>query len=169
MKKTALLSLTLLFAVGALAQMHGGMPGMPGSGNGNGNGTGTMMQRLGAMAMPHFEVAADGTVITVQRGEIVAYTANGTKAWTYELEDNAMNPVRVAGTLVLVGGNKTLTALNVSNGAKAWTLALDGYAMHVEPAATQIYVMVVKVEGTTLTRTLLAVSNSGTVLWRQTL
>ena len=169
MKKTALLLLVVLLAVPAFAQMHGGnMPGVPGNGNGMGSKT---MGGLGLMLMPGLEVAADGTVVVASRTDIAAYTPNGTKAWTYTA-DAAGARVRLAGTLVLVIerlGGRSLTALNVSNGAKAWTLELDGNGMHVEPAANQIYILVTKVEGTTPVRELVAVSLSGSVLWRRTL
>ena len=167
MKKTALLLFVVLLAVSASAQMHGGnMPGTPGNGTGTKPMSGNVL-----MLMPGLEVAADGTAIVADRVGVVAYTPNGTKAWTYTI-DSPGAQVRVAGTLVLVTerlGGRSLTALNVSNGTKAWTLDLDGFGMHVEPAANQIYVLVTKVDGTTLTRELVAVSMSGSVLWRRTL
>jgi len=41
--------------------------------------------------------------------------------------------------------------------------------MHVEPAASQLYVLVTKIDGTTPVRELVAVSLSGSVLWRRTI
>jgi hypothetical protein len=108
------------------------------------NGTppngGSNMGNAGEMGPMHLAVASDGTVVVIDRD--------------------------VSGATI----TQTLVAYNAS-GAKAWTLALDGLAMNVAAAANQFYAIVVKPgsNDTPATRTLVAVSLSGVILWSQPL
>ena len=162
MRKTAILTLViLLISASASAQMMrppNQSPMNPGNG----------------MGPVDLAVAADGTAITIDRNEttdkVVAFNATGTKAWTYSFENAIAHRVLLVGTQAIVATDAELVALNISNGAKAWSLALDGVAMQVETGANQIYVIVAKHNGqrgrfAAMTRTLVAVSNNGTVLW----
>lgn len=200
MRKTAVVVLiALAVASFASAQMMGrgpgmGMPGMPGQSSGMmGNSNFTM----GAM---HLTVAPDGTVSTVERRydaatktlteKLIAYNATGTKAWTFDTTGGA-NAFEVAGAHVILSSGRTplaggsytseLVALNLSDGKVAWRLKVDGVAMSIEPAPSQIYVLVVKPAGSATgfpgmiggmmsgDRTLVAVNHSGVVLWSQPL
>lgn len=157
MRKLTLFAL-LFAATIAGAQMH--------------RGSGTSMAPMNVV------VAADGTVITFERAggvtNIVAFTANGTKAWTHALEDADAHQLAIAGTLVVVADDDTLLALQIANGATAWTTEVGGFAMNVQATTSQLYVVVVKemqhqrMMGPA-TRELVAVSFSGSILWRQTL
>lgn len=194
MKRVAVAVALLLLAAPTFAQMH--QPGMPPSTPGTGM-SGTEMGNMGPM---HMAVATDGTVVVIERtlnsanttvsSAIVAYSASGAKAWSYPLDANGAMEIEVAGNLVVFGSARgasastagTLTALQLSNGQKAWSLTLDGFAMAIEPAANQLYVIVVKPgaqQNTTssrfgmtygpATRTLNAVTFGGVVSWSKPL
>lgn len=168
MKPNAILTLVLLFLASvASAQMMRPPSSMPGHGG---------MGPADGMGPIDLAVAADGTAITIDRNDandkVVAFTASGTKAWTYTFENAVARRVLLVGTQAVVATDTELVSLNVSNGAKAWSLTLDGTAMQVETGANQIYAIVAKHPNTpqrgrftAMTRTLIAVSNNGTVLW----
>lgn len=155
---------------------HGGMGEAAGGPHGEGFGPGG-----------HLTVATDGTVL-IERSvttngttseELVAIR-NGATAWTAALPDHAR--VELSGAQVIevihttaTGATSpatTLTALSVSTGAQAWTLNIDGAVTEVEPFNGGTYAVVVKpaaTTGGTATRSLVAISTTGTILWSVTL
>jgi hypothetical protein len=169
---------TAVFAVLLLASIanaqHGGGMGMGPGGPGDGFGGGGQVI-----------VGSDGTVYltrtTIDTGtrtsttQLIAVKSNGTTAWSVTLSN--------AGRLLLAGSNlisvnearnsdgtlaSTVTALATATGATAWTQTVSGRITELEPFSGGIYAVVVTPAtstGGTATRSLVAISNGGTVLW----
>jgi outer membrane protein assembly factor BamB len=143
------------------------------------------------MAAMDLLVAPDGTIIVEQTGagsmpmtaarqQVVAISPSGAAAWSWS-SDDPIQFVSLANTLIVVasgdmdemhdgvGAKGALTALSLSTGRPAWTLPVGGIVMNVIASSQQIYVVVVKGTATSASRTLLAISNSGVVLWSKVL
>jgi hypothetical protein len=173
MKKTGIAVLALLMAATfAIADDHGGPVG-PGGPGPDGPGGG-------------LSVAADGTVIitraaasstrTTPVAEIVA-VRNGAIAWTstlpsprtdIELSDSQVIEVFDGTAKGATTPTTTLTALSVSSGTQAWTLNITGRVNDLTPFNGGTYAVVIvpaATSGGTATRSIVAISSSGTVLW----
>jgi hypothetical protein len=151
--------------------------------NGGGHGAGGGDNRRDDGGGANLLVAADGTAFIVQRitdattdvttTRVVAISPSGATSWTATLPANSGH-----GDLVLSGTNliavstpraadgtaataSTLTAISTASGATAWTLTLPGVAQDVRPFSGGTYVIVTS----TTTRSLVAVSNSGAILF----
>ena len=87
--------------------------------------------------------------------------------------NGSMGPMNFAvsadGSLVVFADDDQLVALNAATGNVAWTLKLDGYPMHIEAGGAQFFAMVAGIDTRPATRTLVAVSASGTVQWSKKL
>ncbi len=172
MKRILTATLVLLLTAGvALAGPGGGGrgPGGPGpDGPGGGNAI----------------VLADGTLIDTRRvvdtatdtstTQLVALTTAGSTAWTVTLTDG--------GHFTLSGGNllsvdssaadsavtSTVSARSTATGAEVWTATINGRVTDLEPFSGGTYAIVVTpaaAAGGTPTRSVVALSNSGTTLW----
>jgi hypothetical protein len=147
--------------------------------NGGGHGPGGGDNRRDDGGGANLLVAADGTAFLIQRvtdattTRVVAISPSGATSWTATLPANSGH-----GDLVLSGTNliaistprpadgtaataSTLTAISTASGAIAWTLTLPGVAQDVRPFSGGTYVIVTS----TTTRSLVAVSNSGAILF----
>lgn len=195
-KEKTMKSRWVVFVLGSLvaatlnAQRMGHHPASPIGGMGPGmsamdllvtpDGT-IIVEQTGAGSMP----------MTSARQQVVAISPSGAPAWSWTSEDE-IQFVSLANTLIVVasgdmdemhngvGAKGALTALSLSTGRAAWTLPVDGFVVNVNASAQQIYVVIVKPGsnvrpttgtpmGTYGTRTLLAISNSGVVLWSKVL
>lgn len=167
---TLTLALTMLAAVGAYANGpdHGGGPGGPGGPGEHG---------FGGPAI----IGSDGTVYVTKASatagsiDIVAIRSTGAVAWTATTADH--------GRLTLSDGNllttsdtkntdgtfsSTITAISTTSGTVAWTKTFAGLAEPIGTFSGGTYVSVVvppATSGGTATRSLVALSNSGSVLW----
>jgi hypothetical protein len=169
---TAVFAILLLASI-ANAQHGGGGMGMGPGGPGEGFGGGQVI------------VGSDGTVYltrtTIDTGtrtsttQLIAVRSNGTTAWTVTLSN--------AGRLLLAGSNlisvnearnsdgtfgSTVTALASATGATAWTQTVSGRITELEAFSGGIYAVVITpatTTGGTAMRSLVAISNSGAVLW----
>src|SRR5260221_3347113 len=132
-------------------------------------------------------VGSDGTIYITREAatstssnrvfEVVAIRSTGTTAFTATLPSGARH-VELSGTNLLTVTDTTasgatsptseITAISAATGATAWTLNIDGRVTGIEPFSGGTYVTIVKPAATTggaATRTLEAVSASGSVLW----
>ena len=79
--------------------------------------------------------------------------------------------VAADGSVIVLASATEIVALSTATGNVAWTVKLTGTPMQIETAGNQIFVMVVDTTDTTMpvrrgsARTLVALSNSGAVLW----
>jgi hypothetical protein len=173
----------------------GGMGGGMGTGNQGGgmiNGMGAMQEIVvaedgSAILVRHLETDAVGQF------EVVAIRTSGATGWSYKLPTLGAARVELAGTNVLavqqgqglgnqgtppttpVAPKTKLTAISQASGAAVWTLDLDGMVGDVEEFSGGIYLTVTKpatdASGAPIprsgngTRSLLAISNAGSVLW----
>jgi hypothetical protein len=166
MKKALAVTFALsLFAAVAMAnEGHGGGPG-PGGPEGG------------------FIVGSDGTVYltttTVSSGvattTVKAVRSTGVVAWTatingrggLELSDGnllSVTEVRAADGTV----TSTITAISTATGTTAWTRAIGGRIAELQPFSGGTYAIAVvpsTTTGGTATRSLVAISNSGAILW----
>ena len=171
MKKVLIATLTLLLVAGvAMAQrgpMHEGRgPGGAAPGGGN------------------LIVASNGTVFVTRvvtdsatnsaSTQVVAITSSGSQAWTATLANRGH--LTLSGNVLLSVSDastgsalsSTITAINIATGATAWTLNQAGHVMDLEPFSGGTYAIVVTpaaTSGAAATRSLIAISGSGTVLW----
>jgi len=167
MKRILILTiiLTMTAAIASANDGHGGGPGFGPEGGGGGaivgsDGTAYVESHTGS-----------GSTATTQ---ITAINAGGTKRWTITV-DNGSHPVLSGSNLIVASrtGDTTtasfkLTAINTASGATAWSLTINGIAGGIEPYNGGVYVTVVTpatTSGTAATRSLVAVSSSGSVLW----
>jgi len=165
---TLTLALTMLGTVGAYANGpdHGGGPGGP-----------ALEHGFGGPAI----IGSDGTVYVTKASatagsiDIVAIRSTGAVAWTATTADH--------GRLTLSDGNllttadtkntdgtfsSTVTAISTASGTVAWTKTFAGLAEPIGTFSGGTYVSVVvphTTSGGTATRSLVALSNSGSVLW----
>lgn len=176
MKKTGIAVLALLMAATfAVANDHpAGPAGGPGGHGPEGDGGG------------YLNVAPDGTVIITRAAagstaaapvaELVAIR-NGAVAWTstlpsprtdFELSDSQIIEVIDSTAAGATTPSTTLKALSVSTGAQAWTLNVTGRVNDLTPFNGGTYAVVVipaSTSGASPTRSLVAISGSGTILW----
>lgn len=169
MKRVLILTVAMMLAaVGAFAQGHGPDHGQGGPGGAQG---------FGGPAI----IGSDGTVYVTKASatsgsvDVVAIRSTGAVAWTATIADR--------GRLLLSDGNllsasavknadntitSTITALSIATGTVAWTKDFAGHAEPVGAFSGGTYVSVVvpaTTSGGTATRSLVALSNSGAVLW----
>ena len=178
MKKALIAALTILMvATMASAQMGGGHHGNPGQGRG---------PEAGGPMGGHLIVADNGYVIVTRvvtdsatntsSVQLVAITPSGSQAWTSTLTGgrggftlSGNNLLTVSSTAASDGTvSSTITARSVTTGATAWTLTRNGHITDLEPFSGGTYAVVVvppTTAGGTATRTLIAISASGTVSW----
>ncbi|MEO8037006.1 MAG: hypothetical protein ABI837_21445 [Acidobacteriota bacterium] len=191
MKKTVLaVALTL---VAAFAQAHGG-PGGPGAAGAMGPGGPGAAGEMGPGGPGRdggeVIVAADGTAFVTQRmstgtntstEQLIAISPAGAIAWKITLDSSHHGFVLSGSNLLTVAGtaptsttaaSSKITALSTASGATAWTLTVDGLVRELRPFNSGTYAVVVipaTTTGGTATRKLVAISNSGPVLWSVTL
>lgn len=84
--------------------------------------------------------------------------------------------VAADGSVIVLASADQVVALNAATGNVAWTVKVTGYPMQLSAAGNQIYVLVVDTADMTTmpvrrgaARTLVAISNTGTVLWSKKL
>jgi outer membrane protein assembly factor BamB len=178
MKKTVIAVLALMMAATfAVADEHGGPggPGPGGAGPGGFEGPGESLN-----------VAPDGTVIITRAAASstaanpvaeIAAIRNGAVVWTSTLPSRRTD-VELSGSQVIevydgtaTGATTpatTLKALSVSDGTQAWTLNVTGRVSSLTPFNGGTYAVVTvpaATSGGTATRSLVAISSTGTILW----
>jgi len=152
MKKAGIATLTLLLVAGAAMAQHGG----PGGGE-------VLVASNGTVFIT--SVVRDSATETATT-QIVAVTTSGAKAWTATLANGGR--LTLSGNNLLSVSDGTITAINTATGATAWTLTQSGRVMELEPFSGGTYAIVVTpaaTSGAAATRSLIAISSSGTVLW----
>jgi hypothetical protein len=161
----------MMFAALAFANgsEHGGGPGgFPGDGGGPG---GLTVDSNGTIYLT-VETAA-GTSTAAPTFAIKAISSTGTTLWTsasfsgehFELVNSNLIAVSVTRATSTTAASSTITALSTATGTQAWTLTVDGVVTDIHPFSGGFYAVVV----TSTSRTLEAISNSGTVLWKVSL
>ena len=159
----ALLAMTLI-ATGAFAQQHGRRGGGPGDGGmGPGGGGG------------NFLVTSSGTVIIRTAAGLSAINSSGATVWTATLADarghlvlSGNNLLVVTDTSTSTSTSSTISAISTATGSTAWTLNVDGHVGQLEAFSGGTYAIVSvppATRGGTGTRSLVAISNSGSILW----
>jgi len=159
-------ALTMLAAVG-YAQGHGPEHG-PGGGPGGGFGGPAIIGSDGTVYVTKASTTADSV-------DVVAISSTGTTIWTKTLADHGglrlsnNNLISVSTTKATDGTvSSAISALSITTGAVAWTHTVSGHADVIGSFAGGTYFSVVvppATQGGTATRSLVAISNSGTVLW----
>jgi hypothetical protein len=126
-------------------------------------------------------LTAAGTSTTAATFVLKAINSSGAIVWTsasisgehhFELANSNLISVSTTRATTTTAASSTITALSTATGTTAWTLTFDGIATDIHPFSGGIYTVVVTppaTSGGTATRTLEAISNSGTVLWKQTI
>lgn len=178
MKRILIATLATLLTAGvALAGPgggHGPGPGGPGPGGPGGDGFG------GGDAI----VVADGTLIATRRvvdsatntstTQLIAITPAGTIAWSVTLTDgghftlSGNNLLSVTGSVTDTAVTSTVTARSTLTGAVAWTATINGRITNLEAFSGGTYAIVVTppaTTGGTPTRSVVALSSSGTTMW----
>jgi hypothetical protein len=165
MKKLSMAIAVMMFAALAFANGpdhgggHGGFPsdfGEPGGLAVDSNGTIYLT----------VETAA-GTSSTAPTFAIKAISSTGTTLWSSNLIG-----VSVTRPTSTTAASSTITALSTATGTQAWTLTVDGIVTDIHPFSGGFYAVVVvppATTGGTATRSLEAISNAGTVLWKVSL
>lgn len=169
----------MLVAGAAMANGEHGGPGGPGGELGLGGPRGEAI--IGSDGTIYITREAAASTSSSRVFEVVAIRSTGATAFTATLPSGAGH-VELSGTNLLAVTDTTasgatsptsqITAISTSTGATAWTLAIDGRVTSLEPFSGGTYVQIVKPAATTggsATRTLEAVSNTGSVLWSVTL
>jgi len=183
MKRIALIVFVLFVAAIALANGHDAAPpaGAPEHGGDHGAGP----------AGEHAVVGADGTVYitkvtaaatsgTAPTVTVTAIRSTGTTAWTATLPSGAHDFELSDGNLLTVVEAKasdgtvtsTITAISTTTGSTSWTKSIGGRVNGLEPFSGGTYVFSIvapTTSGGAPTKTLTALSNSGSVLWTITL
>ena len=178
MKKLSMAIAVMMFAALAFANgpEHGGGPGGPGD---FGGGPGGLTVDSNGTIYLTVETAA-GTSTTAPAFAIKAIGSAGATLWTsanfsgehFELVNSNLIGVSVTRATSTTAASSTITALSTATGTQAWTLAVDGIVTDIHPFSGGFYAVVVTpaaTSGASATRTLEAISNSGTVLWKVTL
>jgi hypothetical protein len=177
------------FIIAVLATTLLAMPlSARGGGNGGnnpngGNGGGPHGPGIGRDNGANVIVAADGTVFVVRATvdsttnavtrTVTAITPAGATAWTANLPANHGRLVLSGSNLLTLSDaadgtvNTTITALSTATGAVSWTLNVAGRVQELEAFSGGTYAVVVTPATTTAaaTRSLVAISNSGAILW----
>lgn len=176
-KQFAAAFVVLMMATAAMAQ-RGGPPPQGGGDHGPRGGDGGPGGGL--------LVAADGTVFLTQMTvdtaantsstKITAVRSTGTIAWTATIA-NLRGPLFLSGSNLIYSSSTTatdgavsttLTALSTASGQQAWTRTLAGRVSHLEAFSGGTYAIVTvppTTTGGTATRSLIAISSTGTVLF----
>ena len=178
MKKLTLAVAFMMFAALAFANgpNHGGGPG---GGPGDFGGPGGFAVDSNGTIYLTVETAA-GTSTTAPTFAIKAISSTGATLWTsanfsgehFELVNSNLIAVSVTRATSTTAASSTITALSTSTGTQAWTLTVDGMVTDIHPFSGGFYAVVVTppaTSGGSATRTLEAISNAGTVLWKVTL
>ncbi|HYR27169.1 MAG TPA: hypothetical protein VEU30_01810 [Thermoanaerobaculia bacterium] len=115
--------------------------------------------------------SAAGTATT----EIRAISTSGATLWTASLANrggrlvvSGNNLLSVADASTATSTASTVTAISIASGATAWTLNVPGRVGELEPFSGGTYATVVTppaTEGASATRSLIAISSSGAILW----
>ncbi len=185
MKRVLIAFLAVMMIAGA-AFAQGGAPGggrRPGQG---GPGGGGEERGPGGNVI----VADNGTVFAVADDpgdlqapspsmEIKAISTTGATLWTSTLSNrrgrlvlSGSNLLSVSDSSTDAAASSTITAISTASGATAWTLNITGRITDLEPYSGGTYAVVVTPAATDdapPTRSLVAISNSGTVLWSASL
>jgi len=130
-------------------------------------------------------VAADGTVLITSAvidtaaetatTTVTAVTSSGVKVWTATIAGHAHFELSGANLLYVTSAtaadgtvSSTINAISTATGTAAWSRTLAGRAGELLPFNGGTYAIVVTpaaTSGGTATRSLVAVSSSGSVLW----
>lgn len=170
----ATLAFSMIAAMG-LAQHMG--PGGMGPGNGpgfdfGGPGGNFVVDTNGAVYVTDTVIDTGTRTATTT---VKAISSSGSQLWSATVS-NARGP-RLSGPNLLFIGQSTgsdgsvsgvLTAISSSSGAVAWTQTVSGHITDLEPFNGGTYAIVVKPASTTgssASRSLVALSNSGAILW----
>ena len=174
MKKFTIAVAIMMLAAVAFANgpEHGGPSGLVPADFGPG---GVMVDSNGTVYLT-IETAA-GTHTTAPTFAIKAISSSGSVLWTsanfsdehFDLINSnliAVNNTRATST---TAASSTITALSTASGATAWTLTIDGIVTDIHPFSGGFYAIVVTppaTSGGTASRSLDAISNSGSILWK---
>jgi hypothetical protein len=166
--------------VAAIAVAHdGGQGGRGGPGGGDfgihGAEGGELL--IGSDGTAFLVSETQATSTTAGSTSVTAVSPTGAKLWSATigagrgrlvLSGNNLISVSVTQATTTTAASTTLTALSTATGTQAWTLTLDGVATDLRPFSGGTYAIVVKpaaTSGGTATRSLVAISGSGVVLW----
>jgi hypothetical protein len=172
-----------LSLVAAVASAHGGPgggappAGLGGSGGDHGApGGGLIVDTNGTVYV--VSESTDSAGVTTET--VKAITTSGTTAWTATISPSGR--IELAGSNLIVvshthatsttAASSTITAYSAASGAKAWSVTLDGEVGDIRAFSGGIYAVQVippTTTGGTATRNLVAISNSGAVLWKVSL
>jgi hypothetical protein len=163
----------------------GGSVGNGGMGGSVGNGSMGGSEDFGRGGDEGLLFGADGTVYivhststTTTAAEMVAIGPSGVVVWRSVMTSGRGHLVLSGSNLINVTGNaatattaatSTLTAMSAATGTQVWTLTLDGRVGELRPFSGGTYAVVVApaaTAGTAPSRTLVGISNSGTVLFK---
>ena len=174
MKKAMIAAALCLAATFAMADGGHGGPGMSGGPGdfGRGGDEGLLVGTDGTVYLVH------STSTTTTAAEEVAINTAGTVVFRSALVNGRGHLTLSGANLISVTENaatattaasSTLTALSASTGAQVWTLTLDGRVGELRPFNGGTYAIVTipsATAGTAPTRTLVAISNSGAILFK---
>jgi len=178
MKRASIAFLAVMMMAGAAFAQGGGRG--PGGDRGRGGDEG-----FGGPAGGHLLIADNGTVFVTRTvtdsaagtaiTEIRAISTSGATLWTASLANrggrlivSGNNLLSVADASTATSTASTVTAISIASGATAWTLDVPGRLGDLEPFSGGTYATVVTppaTEGAAATRSLIAISNSGAILW----
>jgi len=174
MKRVLIAFLAVMMIAGA-AFAQGGAPGGgrlgrggPGGGDERGPGGNVIVADNGTVFA--VRVVSDSATDTSSM-EIKAIGTSGATLWTSTLS-NRRGPLVLSGSNLLSVSDSTITAISTATGATAWTLNITGRVTDLEPYSGGTYAVVVTPAATDdapPTRSLVAISNSGTLLWSASL
>jgi len=177
MKKLSIAVAIMMVAAAAFANGPDHGPGGPGGPGEPGGGGGVIVDSNGTVYID--VLTAAGTSTTAPAFVLKAINSSGAVVWTsasmsgehhFELANSNLISVSTTRATTTTAASSTITAISTATGTTAWTLTVDGIATDVHPFSGGIYTIVVTPpasSGGTATRTLEAISNSGTVLWKQ--
>ena len=180
MKKAVLATIAFLMVATFAAANNGpsGHPPMGGPGDmGSGPGGG-------------LQVASNGTVIlrseafdsatNTHTSTLKAISSSGTVLWSQTLT-NQRGDIEISGSNILLTSDvvatdgtvtSTITAISLATGATSWTKTINGHVGDLTPFNGGTYAVVVipaTTSGGSATRSLIAISDAGSVLWSVTL
>ncbi|MBV8517347.1 MAG: hypothetical protein JO197_08080 [Acidobacteria bacterium] len=185
MKRTLVLVLAM-WMIAAVASAngggHGGPPpsGFDDRGGDHGGGPGGEPLIVGTDGTVYITRGITDSATNTTTTTVSAITPAGATAWTVTLP-SGRGPLLLSGSNLLTvreteasdgSETSTITAIATSNGATAWTLNLNGDVTGLRPFSGGTYATVVVPPATSTaspTRSLVAISNSGTILWTVTL
>jgi hypothetical protein len=161
--------------VAALAFANGGGHGGPGGPGPGDRGQGAEVT-IGSDGTLYVETETAATTTTAATRTIKAISSSGVTLWTKTLDAagevtlSGSNLIAVANTqaTTTTAASSKLTAYSTASGAQAWTLTLDGVTTDLRPFSGGTYAFVSKpsaTAGALPTRSVVAISNSGAILW----